>query len=416
MSSIYKDDRSPFFTACFIAIIGNEARQIKKTTATADRELAKLIAVKLEEAGRGAIALEKIKAFLGDISDLRARRAAQRAFDDVLRATTGRAMESRTARSFVEGWLARTKGEVASGTWHRYNATSARFLRSLGGKADEDIGAVTQEDIARFRDDEAARVKPATANVSLKIIRILFKCAEASRAVTRNEARHVAMLKRRDKATERRAFTLDELKRVLEACDDEWRSLVLFGFYTGGRLGDLAALTWQNIDLARGELRYESQKTGRTVILPLAKPLRAHIEGLPAGDDPSQPLHPRSFKVTTEQGRVGTLSNAFHRILVSAGLAKHRTHEKDMRKKGRSGHRKRSEVSFHALRHTAVTLLKMAGVGEAVAMDLVGHESAEISRHYTHVDHDTKLDAVNRLPVLTTARTATPAGGQTAAR
>lgn len=287
MSSIYKDDRSSFWTACFTAYQGQQARQLKKTTGTADRELAKLLAVKLEEAGRGALSAERVKSFLGEIDDLRVQRAARRAFDDVLRATTGTGLESRSTRNFVDGWLTRTKGEVAPGTWSRYEATAARFLQSLGGKADGDIGAVTQEDIARFRNKEAERVKPATANFGLKIIRILFKSAEASRVVTRNEARHVAMLKRRGKATERRAFTLEELKRVLEACDDEWRSLVLFGFYTGGRLGDLAALTWQNIDLARGELRYESQKTGRTVILPMATPLREHIEGLPAGDIPA---------------------------------------------------------------------------------------------------------------------------------
>lgn len=114
----------------------------------------------------------------------------------------------------------------------------------------------------------------------------------------------------------------------------------------------------------------------------------------------------------TEQGRVGTLSNEFYRVLVSAGLVKNRTHHKDERKKGRAGHRAQSVISFHALRHTAVSLLKTAGVGEAVAMDLVGHDSAEISRHYTHVDHETKLDAVNRLPVLTMPKTATAGDGK----
>jgi integrase len=227
--------------------------------------------------------------------------------------------------------------------------------------------------------------------------------------ITRNEAKHVQLLKRRAKEATRRPFTLEELKLILEASNDEWRSLLLFGFYSGGRLGDLAVLTWENIDLGRGELRYESAKTGRVVILPLAQPLREHIERLPAGDNPKEPLHPRAFDVVTRQGRVGTLSNEFYEILVSSGLAKARSHQRDEKKKGRTGRRTQSAVSFHALRHTAVSLLKTAGVGAAVAMDLVGHDSAEISRHYTHVDHATKLDAVNRLPVLTVA-TARPAG------
>jgi integrase len=410
MSSIYRDDRSPFWTACFTAYVGQQAKQLKKTTATADKELAKLIAVKFEEAGRGVRAAEQIKSFLGEIPDLKARRAAHRAFDDVLRLITGTGLESRTTRSFVEGWKERTRGEVAPATWQRYDAVASSFLESLGGKAEQDIAQVRQEDIARFRDEEARRVSTSTVNLSLKILRVMFTAAESSRVVSRNEAKHVSLLKKRGKAAVRRAFTLKELKLILAACNDEWRSLVLFGFYSGGRLGDLATLTWENIDLERGELRYESAKTGRVVLVPLATPLREHIERLPAGDNPKQPLHPRAFEVVTQQGRVGSLSNEFYEVLVSAGLAKARSHKRDENVKSRrDGKRKPSEVSFHALRHSAVTMLKMAGVGEAVAMDLVGHDSAEISRHYTHVDHATKLDAVNRLPVLT-AGAGRPAG------
>ena len=320
MSSIYKDDRSPFWTACFTAYVGQQSKQLKKTTATEDKELATLLAVKLEAAGRGNLNVEKVKTFLADIRNLRTQRSARQAFDDVLRATTGTGLESRTVRSFVADWLARTRGEVAMATWGRYDATTKRFLDVLGGKADGDIASVTQEDIARFRDTEAKRVKPATANLALKIIRILFKAAEASRVIARNEAKHVQPLKSRGKEASRRPFTLEELKLILEACNDEWRSLVLFGFYSGGRLGDLGTLTWENVDLGRGELRYESIKTGRRVILPLAKTLREHIERLPAGDNPKQPLHPRAFDVVARQGRVGTLSNEFYEILVSAGL------------------------------------------------------------------------------------------------
>jgi hypothetical protein len=113
MSSIYRDDRSPFWTACFTAYFGQQAKQLKKTTGTADKELAKLIAVKLEEAGRGALNVEKAKGVPGDMPGLRTERAARRAFDDVLRLITGTGLESRTTRSFVEWWKERTRGEVA---------------------------------------------------------------------------------------------------------------------------------------------------------------------------------------------------------------------------------------------------------------------------------------------------------------
>jgi site-specific recombinase XerD len=40
---------------------------------------------------------------------------------------------------------------------------------------------------------------------------------------------------------------------------------------------------------------------------------------------------------------------------------------------------------LRVLRHTAVSLLKDAGVPDAVVMALVGHESSAMSHRYTHV-------------------------------
>ena len=39
--------------------------------------------------------------------------------------------------------------------------------------------------------------------------------------------------------------------------------------YTGQRLGDIAALRWNNLDLARGELRLSTRKTGKVPLMPL---------------------------------------------------------------------------------------------------------------------------------------------------
>jgi integrase len=65
---------------------------------------------------------------------------------------------------------------------------------------------------------------------------------------------------------------------------------------------------------------------------------------------------------------------------------------------GRDGKRQRNELSFHCLRHTAVTLLKEAGVPQAVTMELIGHDSPEISQNYTHVGIEALKKAAAALP------------------
>ena len=56
-----------------------------------------------------------------------------------------------------------------------------------------------------------------------------------------------------------------------------------------------------------------------------------------------------------------------------------------------------------SLRHSVVTMLKAAGVSDFIAREIVGHESAAVSRQYTHLTTDDKLAAMQRLPDVTSA-------------
>ena len=104
--------------------------------------------------------------------------------------------------------------------------------------------------------------------------------------------------------------------------------------------------------------------------------------GLRVGRGP--PLRLAAFEIIAAQnGRVGTLSNQFSELLVACGLREPQSHKS--RGIGRGGKRAGLDLSFHSLRHTAVSLLKDAGVPDSVVMALVGHESSAMSHRYTHV-------------------------------
>jgi integrase len=61
-----------------------------------------------------------------------------------------------------------------------------------------------------------------------------------------------------------------------------------------------------------------------------------------------------------------------------------------------------SEISFYSLRHSAVTLLKAAGVSDFFAREIAGHESAAVSRQYSHLSTADKRNAMRNLPDVTT--------------
>lgn len=301
---------------------------------------------------------------------------------------------------YAQSWLAARKAETAPTTFGRYQRDIIEFLRFLGAEADRDLAEITKNRVAAFRDHLASRKAASTANLGLKTIRMFFRAARLDGYLWRDPAESVKLLKTQSPAL-RRPFTVEEIKALLALADPEWQSLIKFGLYTGQRLADLALLRWDAVDLARDELHLVTRKTGKRLILPLAGPLRETLLALPLSDDPNAPLHPHAYKIVSSQnGRVSTLSNEFAELLMQAGLRVRRKRNKSLGQ-GRGGRpRQQLAQSYHSLRHTSASLLKDAGIPDAVVMALVGHESSAMSRHYTHVGKEALIKAAAALPEL----------------
>ncbi|MGB7767641.1 MAG: site-specific integrase, partial [Verrucomicrobiia bacterium] len=370
MASLRKKDRSPFWFACFTLPDG---RRTQRSTGTTDKRQAQRIGNEFEDAAH--------QGTQGRFIESRARKTIA----DIYALANTDTLPGSTVSNFMDSWLKRKELEAGEKTHARYSTVAAQFTGHLGAKAGRDIANVTAADITKFRDALAKRVTVGTVNVSMKILRSAFAQARRDGMIDVNEAERVTLLKRKDRF-ERRPFSMPELKRILEVAKDEWRGMILFGLYTGQRLSDLANLTWQNVDLQRAELRLVTGKTGRRQIIPLAEPLLNYIAELPAGDKPDAPLFPKIHATAQRHKHAGNLSNEFFGILVAAGLAQKKSHHADPdKKKGRSAKREQNEISFHSLRHTATSLLKSAGVSDAVAMEFIGHDSKSVSRQYTHI-------------------------------
>jgi integrase len=246
------------------------------------------------------------------------------------------------------------------------------------------------------------KLSAKATNHHLKVVKMLFRAARRDGFVVDDPSEFVETIreKQADKKR-RRPFSLDEIRAVLSVADDEWRSMILFGLYTGQRIGDIARLTWANVDLDKSQVRLVTQKTGAALLIPMAAPLREHVEALPAPDARPElaPLHPRACALLEKNGKSGTLSNQFADLLALAGLRKKKAHRATTGE-GRDGRHDNEQLSFHSLRHSAVTLLKEAGIPAAVVQKLIGHESAQISELYTSVGEESLTRAAAAFPVL----------------
>src|ERR1700730_4721464 len=381
MAAIRKKLRSRYWFACFTQADGT---RLQRSTKETDRKKAQKLADKFEEAARGRVTA----------------RQAQRVIAEIFRDATGSSLQSSSIRDYFESWLARKKPETAPSTHIFYIGKVRRFLGWLNGRSESQLFTINPADVIAFRASEANGVSPGTVHDASQVLRMIFEDARRDGILADNPADCVKPVRRSDRPS-RRPLTLPEIKRILAIANSEWRSLILFGLYTGQRLGDLARLTWANVDLQRVELRLRTSKTGRWQIIPIALPLRKHFETLSAGDDPSQPLHPTAFNSVARSQKVGTLSRQFSELMARAGLIAPKKHRKSADCNGRNGCRTMREISFHSLRHTATSLLKNAGVSSAIVQDIVGHESAAISANYTHIDEATKRSALASLPDVT---------------
>jgi site-specific recombinase XerD len=152
----------------------------------------------------------------------------------------------------------------------------SRYLEFLGCAADLDLASVTRTTLVEFRNQVAQKASATTTNHDLRAIKALFREAKRDGYIAEDPSEFVDTV-RKSFDDKRRPFAIAEIQRILAVADPEWRSLVLFGLYTGQRLSDIAALTWDNLDLSKNEIRLRTRKTAKRIMVPIAKPLRQHI-------------------------------------------------------------------------------------------------------------------------------------------
>jgi integrase len=379
MASVIRQPQTRFWIATFRDAQGRQHRRsTKETVKTRALEVARQY--------------ERVAKARGN------RQTVKETFISFYRQHYGEDLSFASVRGYFESWLAVRKAETSWSSYDRYARCVERFLEFLGEDAGKDLNELERLQIAKFRDLRLEKTSVASANLELKIIRMVCRAARLEGYLWQDPAEGIKAIKTRA-LTVRRAFSIDELRAILSIADLEWQSLIKFGLYTGQRLSDLASLTWSQIDLDRDEIRLTTRKTGKSLLIPIAAPLREHLFSLASGDNPRSPVHPRSYTIVHNQrGRVAALSNQFSEILIAAGLRPPRTHQGQGI--GREGRRTMMDTSFHSLRHTAVSLLKDAGIPDAVVMALVGHESAAMSQRYTHVGKEALSRATGSLPEI----------------
>lgn len=307
---------------------------------------------------------------------------------------------SMSLKRALDSWLKEMAGTVAETTLPRYRRKLTHLAEFL--KATETsplLRDITTEDIIRFTAKKRAEQKAGTVNDGLCIVKGFFKrCVELG-WLHKSPAQKVKFFKiPREEKTARRALTMEEVAKIYAACpDDSWRYMILGAFYTGLRLGDLACLEWRCVDWKSNLLHVNPRKTpDKTIHIPMAKPFKTQLECIFKKRGQSIYIWPKGAEL---YGKSPThVNKEFKRkVLSPAGLI-------DMKafNKPKGGAKKKQDwISFHYLRHTFVSCLKLSGASQSVAKELAGHSNDAVNDLYTTIPVEVLEKAVNQLPAIT---------------
>ena len=207
---------------------------------------------------------------------------------------------------------------------------------------------------------QASGRKASTINREIAVLRFALRFGYQHDLVSR-----VPAIKLLPELTVRNEFfTRAEIDSLLPCLPEYLRDVVLFGFLTGWRKGEITGLRWGNVNRAEAVIRLEpEQNKGRTVrVLALQGELAALIERRWHARSVGRTLALHVFHRAGRQ--MGDFRPTWLEACLQAGL----------------GHR-----WFHSLRRSAARNMSLQGVPEKVIMSIMGHRTRVMFDRYNIV-------------------------------
>ena len=377
-------ERSKNWLARFRA---SDGKWLQRTTGTPDRKLAEQILQQFENDARtaeynGGLVIKKV---VDNAMDMHQR-------------ATGRSLRFPTLRAFFADFLTSKSINKKTATIASYRKTVNLFLEHMGAEADKPVIRVQPADVQSFIKARMAQgAAPATVRQGIVVLRMMFKRALDEGMCAINPAATVEVPD--GESQTKLPFTDEEVQRILKTCpNEEWRTLVFLGYYTGARMGDCLGLTWASFDLGdTPKLTYKQKKTGKgskgwvtiAVHPALHKRLLDWRQASKAGKD--GPILP-GLTAKALGGNTGP-STLFVQLVKAAGI------DPCYATTGRS---KQPRKCFHSFRTTLVTRMQSLEIPQEVRMNIVGHASADVHKGYSQGEWNSVRSAINKLPDLST--------------
>jgi len=215
---------------------------------------------------------------------------------------------------------------------------------------------------------------PKTKKNHIGVISLMLDQAVKEEVIQTNPTKLVTLPKI-EKVVKHRPLEPIDLK-IIFAVAGGWLHYYSFLYHTGLRAGDVAKLTFCNIDRRKKAIVSFVRKSRRIHELPLARVL---IDQLPTGKDKDEPIFPEIYAVTERK--------------LNDNLLKPRSYMQTLLKANG-----RPKATLHSFRVTFNNTLRDMGLSIEDRQILLAHTSSETTKIYTHPNFDLASKFVNQLP------------------
>lgn len=235
------------------------------------------------------------------------------------------------------------------------------FLRSE--LAATPVRTITAESVARYRDARLKKVRPATINRELGILRHAISVAKAEWGLDLDGNPFAEVRKPQNDAGRTRRLRPDEIERLQTALDGcrnkQLPLLVALALETAMRRGELLNVRWSDVNERR-----------RTLFIPETK--NGHPRTIPLTD--------RALAILRELRQLGPQSD--DRITSATAYAVRLGWDRAIRRAQIKG------LRFHDLRHEAISRFFELGLSTPEVALISGHRDARMLMRYTHLRPD----------------------------
>jgi integrase len=303
-----------------------------------------------------------------------------------------------TFSQFAQAWL----HEMAASAIRPLKPSTVSFYRTLLNTyllpafGERRLNSLTRGDISEFVESLMHRgMKTGSIRNIAGLLGRIMKAAASKGALPANPCGGIALPKR--DVSPVRALRVREQQKIEQAAAQDKNGLaVLLALFTGMRIGEICALKWEDVDLAKGVVnvrgtlqRIASEGAGGKTQLVFGTPKSAYANrSIPLTPTLARRLEtemggrPDGYVVTCRGGfaEPRTLRYRFAGILKAAGV----------------GH-----VCFHSMRHTFATRCVETGMDVTTLSRLLGHSSVKMTLDiYTDSSPERREASVRKLDRL----------------